>query len=131
MGDSDDNAVVRGATAALLSFRVAYGLGLLIAPGKVAGGRWLGSGAKAPAATVGLRGVGAREVAVHGIALAALAAGRPVRPFLYASIAGDLGDIASTAASRAGLPDGSAPATAAVAGGSAVLSAAAAAALHA
>jgi hypothetical protein len=127
----DSSPAARGATAALLSLRVAYGLGLLIAPGTVAGGRWLGAGAGAPAATVGLRGVGAREVAVHAIALAALATGRPVRPFLYASIAGDLGDIAATAVARAGLPDGSAPATAAVAGGSAILSAAAAAALDA
>ncbi len=131
MSDSGNSTATRAGTAALLAFRVAYGLGLLIAPGKVAGGRWLGGGAREPAATVGLRGVGAREVAVHGIALAALAAGRPVRPFLYASIAGDLGDIASTAAARGGLPDGSAPATAAVAGGSALLSAAAAAALDA
>ena len=39
------------------------------------------------------------------------------------SIAGDLSDIAFTAAGRSGLPKGSAPKTAAVAGGSAALTA--------
>jgi hypothetical protein len=112
---------MRRAAAAVLGFRVAYGLALLVAPGKVAGGRWLGPGARGPAATVALRGLGAREVAVHGIALAALARGGAVRPWLAASVAGDLADIGAAFASRDGLPDGSASATAAVAGGSAVL----------
>jgi hypothetical protein len=61
--------------AGVLAFRIAYGAALLIAPGKVAGNRWLGPGAHQPAATVALRGLGAREVAVHGIALATLARG--------------------------------------------------------
>jgi hypothetical protein len=122
---------MRRAAAAALGFRVAYGVALLVAPGKVAGGRWLGPGARGPAATVALRGLGAREVAVHGIALAALARGGAVRPWLAVSIAGDLADIGSAFASRDGLPDGSATATAAVAGGSALLTAAVAAALDA
>jgi hypothetical protein len=113
----------------VLGFRVAYGAALLIAPGKVAGGRWLGPGAREPAATVALRGLGAREVAVHGIALAALASGRSARPWLAASVAGDLADVLAAFLSRDGLPDGSAAATAAVAGGSAALTAAVAAAL--
>jgi hypothetical protein len=120
---------VKKAAAAVLGFRVAYGLALLIAPGKVAGNRWLGPGARQPAATVALRGLGAREVAVHGIALATLARGSDVRPWLAASAAGDLADVASAFISRDGLPDGSAPATAAVAGGSAAITAAVAAAL--
>jgi hypothetical protein len=117
------------ATASLLSFRVAYGAALLIAPGKVAGNRWLGPGADQPAATVALRGLGAREIAIHGIALAQLARGGPVRPYLAASIVGDLADIAAAFASREGLPDGSPTATAAVAGASAALTAAVAASL--
>ena len=128
-GVAESKSAVRAATAGILVFRMAYGLGLLVAPAKVAGGRWLGPGAGQPAAQVGLRGLGAREVAVHGIALTALLRGAPVRPWLAASIAGDLSDIASTAISREGLPEGSTPATAAVAGGSALLSAAAAALL--
>ncbi len=120
---------MRRAAAALLSFRVAYGVALLLAPGKVAGNRWLGPGARRPAAEVALRGLGAREVAVHAIALARLSRGEPIRPFLAASVLGDLADVAAAAISREGLPDGSPAATAAVAGGSAALTAAVAAAL--
>jgi hypothetical protein len=120
---------MKKAAAAILSFRIAYGLALLVAPGKVAGNRWLGPGARQPAATVALRGLGAREVAVHGIALAELTRGAPVRPWLAASIAGDLADITAAFASHDGLPDGSPTATAAVAGGSAALTAAIAATL--
>jgi hypothetical protein len=122
---------VRRAAAAVLGFRVAYGAALLIAPGKVAGNRWLGPGARQPAATVALRGLGAREVAVHGIALAVLARGGAVRPWLAASVAGDLADVGAAFLSRDGRPEGSAVATAAVAGGSAALTAAVAAALDA
>jgi hypothetical protein len=122
---------LKKAAAAVLSFRIAYGLALLIAPGKVAGNRWLGPGARQPAATVALRGLGAREVAVHGIALATLVRGGAVRPWMAASVAGDLADVGSAFISRDGLPDGSATATAAVAGGSAALTAAVAAGLDA
>jgi hypothetical protein len=119
----------RSIAAAVLGFRVAYGVALVIAPGKVAGNRWLGPGARGPAATVALRGLGAREVAVHGIALTLLARGGAVRPWLAASVAGDVVDVLAALASRDGLPDGSATATAAVAGGSAVLTALVAASL--
>ncbi|HXF32910.1 MAG TPA: hypothetical protein VN522_15475 [Solirubrobacterales bacterium] len=115
---------------AVLGFRVAYGLALLVAPGKVAGNRWLGPGARQPAATVALRGLGAREVALHGTALTILARGGPVRPWLAASIAGDLADVGAAVISREGLPEGSARATAAVAGGSAALTAVVAGALE-
>lgn len=120
---------MRRVAAAVLGLRVAYGVALLAAPGKVAGNRWLGPGARQPAATVALRGLGAREVALHGIALATLARGGAVKPWLAASIAGDLADVGATFASREGIPDGSPAATAAVAGGSAVLTAVVAARL--
>jgi hypothetical protein len=123
----ESNSAVRGATVAILSFRIAYGAALLVAPAKVAGNRWLGPGAREAAAQVSLRGLGAREVGLHGLALIGLLRGTPVRPLLGASIAGDLSDIASNAISREDLPDGSAVATAAVAGGSALLTAALAA----
>jgi hypothetical protein len=110
----------------LLTARVLYGAGLLTVPSKLAAGRWLGPAANEPAATVALRGMGARETLLHVGALAATLTGKPVRPWL-ASIAGDLVDIAATTAARHRLPDGSAVATAAVAGGSAVLSGIAAA----
>jgi hypothetical protein len=114
---------VRAVTIAVLASRVAYGAALLVSPEKVAGNRWLGSDARRPAAQVPLRGLGAREVALHGAALAGFLRGSPIRPFLAASIGGDLGDIAATALAREGLPDGSAPATAVVAGGSLLLTA--------
>jgi hypothetical protein len=55
--------------------------------------------------------------------------GVPVRPFLAASAAGDAADILATLAGRRGLPAGAAPATLAVAGGSALLTAGLAAAV--
>jgi hypothetical protein len=72
---------------------------------------------------VDIRGLGAREVILHVGALAAALRGAALRPWLAASIAGDLVDIASTTASRRDLPDGSPLATLAVAGASAAISA--------
>ena len=92
--------------------------------------RWLGPAAGTPPAQVPLRGLGAREIVVHGAAIAAALRELPLRPFLAASVAGDLADIAATVAGRRGLPDGAAPATLAVAGGSALLTAALAAAVE-
>ncbi len=120
----ETSSAVRATTVAILSFRIAYGLALLAAPAKAAGNRWLGPGAREAAAQVSLRGLGAREVGLHGLALAGVLRGSPVRPLLAVSIAGDVSDIASTAISRDGLPAGSAAATAAVAGASAALTAA-------
>jgi hypothetical protein len=113
----------RIAAIAVFGLRIAYGAALLAAPGRVTK-RWLGPGRNDAAATVALRGLGAREVAIHAAGLVAALHDAPVRPWLAASIAGDLSDIAATTASRSGLPSGAAPATAAVAGGSAALSAA-------
>jgi hypothetical protein len=120
---SDSSPAVGGATVAVLSFRIAYGLALIVAPAKVAGNRWLGPGARSAAAQVALRGLGAREVVLHGLALSAYLRGAPVRPLLGASVVGDLADIGAAALDRDGLPEGSATATAAVAGGSALLTA--------
>ena len=112
---------MKGLTLAVLGFRVAYGAALLVAPQKVVKS-WLGP--TSDATEVALRGLGAREIGIHGAGIAAVLAGADVRPFLAVSIAGDLSDIAATVAGRGGLPDGSAPKTAAVAGGSAALTAA-------
>jgi hypothetical protein len=118
----------RTATIAVLGFRIAYGVTLIAAPGRVAG-RWLGAAAGTAATQVPLRGLGAREVVLHGGALAAACSGAPLRPWLAGSIAGDLADIAATAAGRDQLPQGAPAATLLVAGGSALLSATLAAAL--
>lgn len=120
---SDRDATARSAAVALLSLRIAYGAALVAAPVEVAGNRWLGPGARAAAAKVPLRGLGAREVALHGLALVAVLRRAPARSLMGASIAGDLADIGAAALDRDGLPRGSAPATAAVAGGSALLTA--------
>ena len=120
--------MLRTATFALLGLRVAYGAALIAAPERLAR-RWLGSSAGTPPTQVPLRGLGAREIVVHGFAIAAALKGKPLRPFLAASAAGDLADIVATAAGRRGLPDGAAPATLAVAGGSALLTVGLAAAI--
>jgi hypothetical protein len=115
----------RQAAAALAALRIAYGAGLLITPPRTTK-RWLGAdGQRSGGGQVAIRALGAREVGLHSGALAAALRGGSVLPWFAASIAGDLADIGSTFASRAALPSGSAPATAAVAGASAALSAAA------
>lgn len=118
----------RWATVTLLSGRIAYGVGLAVAPERLAGGKWLGAAASSEGAQVAIRGIGAREIALHGAAVVAALRGAPLHPWLAASIVGDVADIASTAIARGSLPRGSAPATALVAGISAALSAAALAA---
>jgi hypothetical protein len=118
------NPALRLATVSVLSLRIAYGLGLIVSPEKLAGGRWLGAGARRGASQVPLRGVGAREIGVHGAALLAALRGDPLRPLLAISILGDIGDIGATVLAREELPEGSAGGTAVVAGGSLALTAA-------
>src|SRR3954447_2329460 len=114
---------VRIAATVVFGLRVAYGAALLAAPHRITK-RWLGPARETDAAKVALRALGAREGAVHALGALAAVRGGAMRPWLAASIAGDLSDIAATTASRSGLPSGAAPATAAVAGASAALSAA-------
>jgi hypothetical protein len=121
---------VRIAALVVLGLRVLYGAALLLVPARVTR-RWLGPAGAEPPASVAVRGVGAREIAVHGAAMVAAVRGEPLRPWLAISIAGDLADIGATAAGRDGVPDGAPLATLAVAGGSALLSAAVAAAADA
>jgi hypothetical protein len=120
---------LRTITLAVLGLRVAYGAALAAAPARTTRA-WLGPAAAADATQVPVRGVGAREIAVHGAALAAALRGEPLRPWLLASLAGDLGDIAATALGRAGVPAGALPKTAAVAGASALATAGIAAAVE-
>lgn len=111
----------RTATVAVMALRIAYGVGLIAAPARM-GRRWLGPASETAPTQVPLQGLGAREIVLHtGVIWAALR-DAPLRPWLAGSIAGDLTDIAATVTRRAQLPDGSASATAAVGGGSAVLS---------
>jgi hypothetical protein len=113
--------IPRFAAGAVLTLRIAYGVALMAAPRRLAH-RWLGPDAERAPTQVALRGLGAREVVLHTGALLALSRGASVRPWLAASAAGDLTDVVATAAGRHGLPPGSAPATLAVGGGSALVS---------
>ena len=112
----------RIAALAILASRVAYGAGLVVAPARLSR-RWLGDGATTAPVQVPLRALGVREIVLHTAAAVAALRGTPLRPWLAASIAGDLSDVAWTLAGRRELPRGSAGATALVAGASAALSA--------
>ena len=118
----EPSSLARHAAAAVLAIRVAYGAGLLVAPARLTEA-WLGPAAHDGPVQVPVRGLGARELVLHGAALADAVRGRPLRRWLAASIAGDMTDIAATAAARGGLPAGAAAKTACVAGVSALLSA--------
>lgn len=128
MGEPRWRAPARAGAMALLAVRVGYGVGLMLAPERVTRA-WLGADAQRPAAQVALRGLGARELALHGAALVAARKGRPVRGWLAVSAAGDVADIAATAVGRSGLPAGAARKTLVVAGASALASGAVATAL--
>ena len=119
----------RASAVAVVSLRVVYGAALIAAPERLTR-KWLGDAAERAGGRVALRALGAREVLLHSGALRAVLAGDSALPWLVASFGGDLTDIASTVAERDGLPDGSPQATAAVAGVSALLTAAVAAALE-
>ncbi|WCB94712.1 hypothetical protein DSM104299_03451 [Baekduia alba] len=118
----------RGAALAVLGLRVAYGVGLVAAPERLAR-RWLGPSAATGPTQVPLRALGVRETAIHAGAIAATLRGEAVRPYLAASIVGDLSDIVATTVARRELPGEAPVATAVVAGISAALSAAVAVAL--
>jgi hypothetical protein len=115
---------------AVLAARVGYGAGLLVAPTRLTAA-WLGPAAEGAPVQVPVRGLGARELVLHGAALRAALHGERLDGWLAASIAGDLTDIAATVAGRRGLPAGAAPKTVAVAGASALVSGLVAVALRA
>jgi hypothetical protein len=112
----------RAAAAAVLTFRVAYGVGLVAAPERLGAG-WIGASASTKAGQVPLRALGAREAAFHGAALIALVRDEPLRRWLMASITGDLTDVISTIAARREMPGKAPVLTVALGGGAAVLSA--------
>ena len=98
--------------------RIAFGIGLLAAPGRVASG-WLGSDAERPGATVAIRALGARDIALATGAALAAQRGEPVRPWLIGCAACDLCDLAATLAAGEGIPARGRWGTAALAGGAA------------
>lgn len=111
----------RVAVLGTMGLRILYGVGLVVAPAPLTR-RWLGPAADTAPTQVPLRGLGTREAVLHAGAAVAATRGDAVRPWLLASIAGDLTDIGATIAHRRQLPEGTARATTAVAGGSAMIS---------
>jgi hypothetical protein len=105
-----------------MALRITYGLGLIAAPGRM-GRRWLGPASETAPTQVPLQALGMREVALHTGVVWTTISGGALRPWLAASMAGDLTDVASTLLRRGGLPKGAALATAGVGGGSALLTA--------
>jgi hypothetical protein len=99
--------------------RAAYGAAMLAAPGRI-GTPWLGRPSPSAPSDVPLRGVGGREVALHLAGGAAILRGARARPWLLASLGGDLTDIASTVAQRRQLPPGGLRACVLAGGGSAL-----------
>jgi len=114
--------LTRATVSAVLLARVSYGVALIAAPRRLAL-RWLGEDANRAPLQVALRALGAREAILHGGAVLAAQREAPLRPWLAASVVGDLTDLIATAAERRRLPAGSPLATLAVGGGSALISA--------
>jgi hypothetical protein len=113
--------LVRATASAVLVLRISYGVALIAIPRRLAQ-RWLGDAANDAPVQVPLRGLGTREAVLHAGALIALRRRAALRPWLAASIAGDLTDVIATAVGRRRLPAGSPWATLAVGGGSALVS---------
>jgi hypothetical protein len=112
-------SATRAATSAVLGMRIAYGIGLIVAPSRL-GRPWLGPASATAPTQVPLQALGAREIVWHTGAAIALARDRPLRPWLAGSVIGDLTDVAATLAGRRQLPKRSVLATVLVGGASAM-----------
>jgi hypothetical protein len=115
-------------TVALAAGRVGFGLALVGAPAQV-GSSWLGPDGERRPTHVALRGLGARDIALAAGAAWASARGSAVRPWLVATVGGDLADIAATLAAGDALPRRARTGTLLLAGGSALACAGLAAAV--
>jgi len=106
--------------ALLAAGRLAFGVGLIAAPDKVAGG-WIGPDAGRPAVRIAVRGLGARDIALSGGALATRHDPERLATWVAAAVACDLADIAITLATPAdALPANARWGTVALAGASAL-----------
>jgi len=102
--------------------RLALGIGLVVAPGAVAGG-WVGGVADRREGQALSIGLGARDVAIAVGALRALGAGHGASAWLRAGVLADAADLAATLRARQSLPAFAVPVVSAMAGGSALLGA--------
>jgi hypothetical protein len=114
----------RHATVAFAASRIVFGIGLVAAPGTVAG-RWLGKDAQRDPVKVAVRGLGARDIALSVGALATLDDPDRLATWLAVTIASDLTDLAATVAVPSGqLPDNARWGTVVLAGAGAAAGAA-------
>lgn len=110
---------IRAATIAFAAGRIAFGVGLIAAPERVAGG-WLGPEAASGPAKIAIRGLGGRDVALSLGMLATLDDPDRLAPWLALTAGSDLTDVAATLAAPAGsLPDNARRGTVALAGAAA------------
>jgi hypothetical protein len=103
--------------------RMVVGAALMIAPGFV-GGRWIGEQAEHPAVKVLTRALGVRDFALGLGAAIAIDRGVPVRGWFEAGALSDVVDLVATLAAGGAIPDRARKVTVAVAGASALMSAA-------
>lgn len=104
---------------ALAAGRIAFGVALAAAPGRV-GTSWIGKDARRTPPQVPIRGLGVRDVAVGGGIVAAALGGDDLRPWLAGCAAADLADVAAILAAGDGVPGRARAGTLAIAGGSAL-----------
>jgi hypothetical protein len=102
--------------------RLGIGVGLMMAPGALAGG-WVGGVADKREGQVLAVGMGGRDAALALGALRALAAGHGAAGWLRAGMLADAADLVATLRARDSLPALAVPAVVAIAGGSVVLGA--------
>jgi len=114
----------RTLTTAFAVVRLAFGAGLLAAPGRVAKG-WIGADAEHEPVKIVTRGLGARDIALSAGVLAFLDDDDTLASLLAFTVLCDLCDVASTLAAPAdSLPGNARWGTVAMAGGAAAASAA-------
>lgn len=110
-------------TIAFAAGRIAFGLALVAAP-RAVGTSWLGPAGEHPATQAALRGLGVRDLGLAAGAVWAATRGGAVRPWLVATVAGDLVDVGATLAAGDAVPPRGRNGTLALAGASALAGAA-------
>jgi hypothetical protein len=107
------------ATRLFAAGRIAYAVGLLALPGPV-GSSWIEADAGRPAAQVGLRALGARDLALSAGILAFADDAERLRPWLWATAGSDCADVAATLLAGDALSAGARAGAALVAGSAAL-----------
>lgn len=115
-------------TIGVAAGRIAFGLALIAAP-RAVGTSWLGPAGEHPATQAALRGLGIRDLGLAAGAAWAASSGGAVRPWLIATVAGDLVDVGATLAAGDAVPRRGRDGTLALAGASALAGATLAAAV--